>query len=367
MALSDEVKKLLNAAEKLKGQAGNEANTKALLIEPMLAALGWRTSDLDEVIREWRVYDNTSLDYALMVGEKPGLYLEAKAISKNLDDKQSIAQAVNYANNDGVLWCVLTNGLTWRVYKTNEPVAMDQKLLFEVDLADVAAGSAADAAKSLQLLSRESILDGSLDLWGERVFTDTRVRQALAELARDPPAAFVAAIVDSMGKPEVADERLKESIARVFDSQIGAATEKRTGPRPAAPAPLTAKPAAGDKQEYPLSHHVEGKPIAIVDLFERLDEYGRSLGADVSRRIRKQYIGYFRGKKSFFTLEVQRQRIIVYLALDPLSIQEHWVPDAMRDVTEIGHFGMGNVEYSVRDAGHVQAVRQLVMLAYRLT
>ena len=48
---------------------------------------------------------------------------------------------------------MLANGLTYRVYKTNEPVAMDQKLLFEVDLAEVADGGVA-AAKPLQLLSR---------------------------------------------------------------------------------------------------------------------------------------------------------------------------------------------------------------------
>jgi hypothetical protein len=365
VSLGDEVKKLLVTADKLKGPAGNEANTKALMIEPMLAALGWRIADLDQVVREWRVYDNTSLDYALMVGERPGLYLEAKAISKKLDDKQFIAQAVNYANNDGVLWCVLTNGLTWRVYKTNEPVAMEQKLLFEVDLADVATGSAADAAKSLQLLSRKSIMDGSLDLWGERVFTDTRVRQALAELASDPPSAFLGAIVQAMGKPEVGEDRLRESIARVFDSQIGAASEKSVTPAPAASKRPTAASYAGGKQEYPLSHHLDGKPTAIVDLFERLDEYGRSLGADVTRRIRKNYVGYFRGKRSFFTLETQRQRVIVYLSLDPATVQELWKSDAMRDVTEIGHFGMGNTEYSVRAGEQVAEIRELIKLAYQ--
>jgi predicted transport protein len=367
MALGDEVKKLLGTADKLKGPAGNEANTKALLIEPMLAALGWRIADLDQVVREWRVYDNTSLDYALMVGKKPGLYLEAKAISKKLDDKQFIAQAVNYANNDGVLWCVLTNGLTWRVYKTNEPVAMEQKLLFEVDLADIAAGSAADAAKSLQLLSRESLMDGSLDLWGERVFTDTRVRKALAELAGDPPSAFLEAIVRAMGKPETAIDRLKESIARVFDSQIGAAPGKNAVLTPSASKPPVAPRTAGGKKEYPLSHHLDGKPTAMVDLFERLDEYGRSLGANVTRRVRKQYIGYFRGKKSFFTLEIQRQRVIVYLSLDPAAIQELWVPTLMRNVTEIGHFGMGNTEYSLRDGERVGEVRNLMELAYHRT
>jgi len=111
-------------------------------------------------VREWRVFDNTSLDYALVVEDRPALYVEAKGVTKKLDDKQFVAQTVNYANNDGVVWCVLTNGLTYRVYKTNEPVAMDQKLLFEVDLAEIAAGSAADAAKSLQLLSRQSLIEG---------------------------------------------------------------------------------------------------------------------------------------------------------------------------------------------------------------
>ena len=98
----------------------------------------------------------------------PGVIHQGLGLNKNLEDKQFIAQTVNYANNDGVVWCVLTNGLAYRVYKTNEPVAMDQKLLFEVDLAEVADGGVA-AAKPLQLLSRASLVNGELDLWGERV------------------------------------------------------------------------------------------------------------------------------------------------------------------------------------------------------
>jgi hypothetical protein len=79
----------------------------------------------------------------------------------------------------GVVWCALTDGLSYRVYKTNEPVAMDQRLPFEVDLVEVSDGGVA-AAKPLQLLSRASLSNGELDLWGERVFTDTRVRKALS-------------------------------------------------------------------------------------------------------------------------------------------------------------------------------------------
>lgn len=187
MTVSDAIEKLLANAAKLKtSSAGNEANTKVLLIEPLLASLGWDTGDLDVVEREYRVYDNTSLDYALKIDGEPRLFVEAKGVGKNLDDKQFIAQTVNYANNEGVLWCVLTNGLTYRVYKTNEPVPMEQKLLFEVDLRGADATTTGDMAKSLALISRHSIADNALDGWGERVFTDGRVRKALGQLAANP-------------------------------------------------------------------------------------------------------------------------------------------------------------------------------------
>jgi predicted transport protein len=268
---------------------------------------------------------------------------------------------VNYANNEGVVWCVLTNGLTYRVYKTNEPVAMDQKLLFEVDLAGIA-DAGASAVKPLQLLSRGSLSNGDLDLWGERVFTDTRVRKALSQLAADPPQGFLNAIEQAVGTPGVPRERLKESLARVFDSQIGAVGDSSATAEPPRPKPPRAGPARG-RQEYSVDHHLAGKPAAVVDLFEQIDEYGRSIGPDVSRRIRKQYFGYFRGKRSFFTIEVQRQGLLLYLTLDP-AMAKPWNNEAMRDVRKIGHYGMGDVEYLLRRVENLDEARQLIKLAY---
>jgi hypothetical protein len=139
------------------------------------------------------VFEGTFLDYALKLDGKPRVYVEAKGVNENLDDRKFIAQTLNYANNDGVVWCVLTNGSRVRVYKTNEPVAMDRKLLFEVDLADHSV-PAAEKARSLRLISRSAVENGDLDRFGERVFTDGRVREALAALASDPPQAVLDAI-----------------------------------------------------------------------------------------------------------------------------------------------------------------------------
>src|SRR5689334_6530368 len=110
MALSDAVSKLNTVAASLAASgSGNEANTKALLIEPLVAALGWNPADLSEVEREVKVFDGTFLDYALKLDGEARVYVEAKGVNESLDDKKFIAQTVNYANNDGVGWCVLTN------------------------------------------------------------------------------------------------------------------------------------------------------------------------------------------------------------------------------------------------------------------
>ena len=360
MTLVQTVDKILLAAAKLKKAGGNEANTKALLIEPMLAALGWDTTDVDQVEREYRVYDGTALDYALKAEGDLRLFLEAKAVGKHLGDKAFISQAVNYANNEGVVWCVLTNGLTYRVYKTNEPVAMEEKLLFEVDIAEAAESTASEVAQALQLLGRGALTDGHLEAWGERVFTDQRVREALTTLAVKPPPDLTNMLMKALGKPEVSSDRLRESLTRIFD--VGPAVTAKPKAGAITPKKPPETPQGGGK-EFPLEHHLAGKPAAMINLFEQIDEFGRGLGADVSRRIRKFYVGFFAGKRSFFTVEVQRQRLIVYLNLDP-SGTTPWNNEAMRDVRAIGQHGMGDTEYSISAPTQLDEVKALIKSAY---
>lgn len=352
---------VLSAAEKLKASsAANEANTKALLIEPMLQSLGWTLADLDAVEREVKVFEGTFLDYALKVSSVPRVYVEAKGVGENLTDKKFVAQTVNYANNDGVIWCVLTNGLRYRVFKTNEPVAMDQKLLFEVDLTD-SSEPASEQARLLRLLSRESVEGGDLTAFGDRVFTDTRVRRALSELASDPPAAFAQLLTERMGHPTVSPDALHRSLVRVLDGSVAPGAK---APTPLSPTKMPVGPAGPPKgQEYGLEHHLGNKSSLIRELWEAVDDYANSLGGDVSRRVRKQYIGYFRGKRSFFTTEIQKGRVLIYLALTPETAQP-WNPEVMRDASNIGHFGMGDIEYSLVTVDQLDEARALIASAY---
>ena len=366
MDLKDVIIEARNICQKLKASGvPNEANTKALVIEPLLSALGWNTTNFDVVDREVKVYDGTFLDYGLNVDGNPRLYVEAKALGENLTDKRFVAQTINYANNDGVVWCVLTDGITWRVFKTNESAVMDKKLLFEVDIADESQ-SFSDMEGMFRLISYRSVVDGTLDNYGELVFTDSRVRAALAALAVDLPAALVDVLNAQLGPPTVPFGALKRSLSRILDGDAVPAG-KRAGsgaqskPKSSAGPPQPPLPAKG--REFSLEHHLANKSAVIDELFNEVDGFGAALGPDVSRRIRKQYIGYFRGKRSFFTVELQKQRVLVYLNLSTETARP-WDGNAMRDVTNIGHFGMGNIEFSLTSIDQISAVSALVKIAY---
>lgn len=266
---------------------------------------------------------------------------------------------MNYANNDGVVWCVLTNGLRYRVFKTNEPVSMEQKLLFEVDLADEA-DPLSERLRMLRLLSKDAVQAGELDAFGERMFTDARVRAALADLASSPPADFVELIMQRLAHPQIAPDALHRSLLRVLDGV--ASQEPIPAPNPPAARALAGPAAPPKGKEYDLEHHLGNKSTLIRELWEAIDGYAGALGADVSRRVRKLYIGYFRGKRSFFTVETQKSRLLLYLALDPKAVE--WRDQAMRDATNIGHFGMGDLEYSLASVDQLDEVRALLRSAY---
>ena len=147
-------------------------------------------------------------------------------------------------------------------------------MLFEVDLGAATEATTLDMAKSLELIARQSILEEELDRWGERVFTDGRVRTALGQLAAHPNTSFLNEVGKLLGKPEISTSRLQESLARVLDAEsLGAHKRAEHKPKPPGGIPL------GGGKEYALDHHLAGKPAAI-----KASRTTRSLRAGARRR-----------------------------------------------------------------------------------
>ena len=286
----------------------------------------------------------------------------AKAISGKLGDKKFVSQAVNYANNDGVVWCVLTNGVRYRVFKTNEVASMDRKLLFEVDLAQEHQ-PVAQKAQQLALISRQSVVNGDLDRYGERVFTDSRVRAALAILASTPSPAFLAEFAGLLGSPAVPEAALRRSFGRVLEAPMPAQPPvAQAGDAVVAALPAVAAVSAG-KGKYTLDHHIAGRAVAMRELWEAVDGYAQALGVDIERKLNKQSMGYYRGKRAFCSAQVRNNRVLMHVKIDPKSVIP-WNGDVMRDVSAIGHWGNGDLEYSLTSVDQLNELRTLVGRAY---
>ena len=153
-----------------------EQNTKATLIVPVLRTLGWNVEDLDEVHLEYKFKpQDKPVDYALMLQRKPVLFIEAKGLDEDLNDRRWASQVVSYAAVAGVEWVVLTNGDGYRIYAAHAPVALDEKLFRSVQISR----DADEAADALSLLTKDELRSKSLEVLWRAQSIDNRVRQAL--------------------------------------------------------------------------------------------------------------------------------------------------------------------------------------------
>jgi len=162
----------------------SEDDTKASLVEPLLAASGWDVHDPSEVRRQYRHRSGDNpVDYALLLDGKPVLLIEAKPLGEALEDRKWQVQAVNYANTSGVDWCALTDGNLWRIYKSNAPGEVEKKLFLESQL--LSSGDdrpTRQPTEVLSLLSKEAISKGKLDILWRTQNVYKRTEQALQEL-----------------------------------------------------------------------------------------------------------------------------------------------------------------------------------------
>ena len=111
---------------------GNETRTRQVLIDPMLHKLGWDVGDPNSVELEYRIGRDWA-DYVLMGSGRPIAVIEAKALGKPLDEKETM-QALNYANSAGIPYMTLTNGDHWRMLEVFKQAPIKDRILMNFQL-----------------------------------------------------------------------------------------------------------------------------------------------------------------------------------------------------------------------------------------
>lgn len=361
----------------LRRQTLKEFPTQTIVINPLLEALGWDVRDQDEVQLEYPTVDGKSVDYALKLNKEPVLFVEAKALDDPLTDVKAITQVVGYAANAGIVWCVLTNGVKWQVYRSVEKCAAPDKLMWEVSLdpAESEGISEEQLAQKLWALSREEMAKGTLDSQGERVFTDSKVRKALDAIMRNPPRQLVNMVKRTGGDASLTSQQIKESLPRIW-------TDRETAPQPAQ-APAVESPgqegeastrSQSDRKSsetrrargeaiYEESHHTNGKPQEVLELYRAIDNFCLSLKpGEVEKRYQAKDVQYRCGKKGFCSVHLQQSGLRVWLKLKYGRLENP--PDFARDVSNIGHWGAGDVELGISDLSQVQQATALIRMSF---
>ena len=113
--------------------AANETRTRQVLIDPLLASLGWDVSDPNQIELEYDVRGRRA-DYALLVGAKPVAVIEAKRLGHQLVDDNTM-QVMNYANTAGIEYMVVTNGDEWKMYSVFERGAIEERVIMHLSVA----------------------------------------------------------------------------------------------------------------------------------------------------------------------------------------------------------------------------------------
>jgi len=321
-----------------------EYPTRTIFIDPLLSALGWDVRDPDEVELEYPTVDGKSVDYAMKINRKAVFLLEAKQLNDALDDVKSITQVVGYAANDGIEWCVLSNGVRYKVYKASEKASAPDKLLFEVsiDPRDSGALSVEQIAAQLNRLSRESMAQGVLDKLGAEIFTTGKVRKALDRLFIDAPHPLVRLIRKAIGDSSVTPSQIQQALGRIWDGgkstivptveHSKVSKDKRTINR--------------ESVEYLESHHIEGKPSEVIELYRGLDRLCQDLAPGrIARAYKAKYVSWSLDKAIFCCAHLQRGGLRVWVKTDPKALDPS--VSFARDVSKIGHWGVGDVELAI--------------------
>lgn len=111
----------------------NEQAVRTQLIEPVLNALGWRTSNPKFVRPNAPNEEGKIPDYTLLKDTKSKLVVEAKNLSVELVDEKVINQIANYCYKPGIAFGILTNGVRWLLFNTFQRNPQD-RIVWQVDL-----------------------------------------------------------------------------------------------------------------------------------------------------------------------------------------------------------------------------------------
>ena len=162
--------------------SASETATRNQLIEPLMRALGWDTSDPELVTPEYSAGQGR-VDYALMHHGNPIVLMEAKKLGTKLT-AETLLQAFGYVNDGSVKYVVICNGDNWDVHRI--PLTSNARMASFAVSSDPPYSAALEAAKlSRQVLIETSEAESRHGRYGQKIVVDGTIEKSIGDESQD--------------------------------------------------------------------------------------------------------------------------------------------------------------------------------------
>lgn len=201
----------------------DEEATKFRLIVPFIEVLGWDTRST-EVEPEYTVRmatGKTKVDFALLLGDTPVVFIEAKPARSSLD-KDSVEQLRSYMRQElEVDWGVITNGKSFEVLTKGDDSRQEEISLIQFGLDDLKA-----RPDFLEIISKESIQSGKSDEIAAQIAQTGEAIIYLKENKDRVAKELNAVLVDEIGESVPVDTEAQ--VTEFVDDLISTLEEQRS-------------------------------------------------------------------------------------------------------------------------------------------
>jgi predicted transport protein len=113
---------------------------------------------------------------------------------------------------------------------------------------------------------------------------------------------------------------------------------------------------------YTIEEHLEKLSAVLRPLFSEIRDYVTNLDSTIEETPKKYYVAY-KTTKNFLCIELQRNQIVLFLKINAADIKP--LPIQARDVKNIGHFGTGDLEVTIKTAADFEQTKYLIDMSLK--
>jgi predicted transport protein len=214
-----------------------------------------------------------------------------------------------------------------------------------------------EVATQFDRFSRDAMAYGLLDEIGEQVFTTGKIRKALDKIFMEPPNTLIRLIRSAIGDNTIKPAQIKKALNRLWapTSEVGIPSTYKS--------PVSPKRTKVTGKEYSEEHHLKEKPQEVVELFRTIDKFCREIDPiAVQRKYLAKYVRYTHGKNIFCCVHLQKSGLRVWLKLNYSDLESP--PEYVRDVSNIGSWGVGDVEIAIDSIQRFKSAKGLIQKSF---